>query len=140
MRTSEGKCRSLALLGMTVLAIAPTFVAAQAKLASLQQYQLDAGHSIFEFSIGFAFTHVKGRFTDPKGSIIYDPANLQNSSIKVLAPAKSLATGWGHRDEHLMTSDFFDVEKFPTVMLQSTRIRLNGKDFVMDGDLTMHGV
>src|SRR3954470_24874734 len=140
MRTIEAKCRCLALLGMTVLAIAPTFVAAQAKLASLQQYQLDAGHSIFEFSIGFAFTHVKGRFTDPKGSIIYDPANPENSSVTVIAPAKSLTTGWAHRDEHLMTSDFFDVEKFPTVMFRSTRIRRNGKGFVMDGELTMHGV
>jgi polyisoprenoid-binding protein YceI len=119
---------------------------AQQKLASLQQYQLDAGHSIFEFSIGFAFGHVKGRFTDPKGSIIYDPANPENSSVTVIAPSKSLDTGWGNRDRHLKTSDFFDVEKFPSVVFQSTRLRRdgngngNGNGFVMDGMLTMHGV
>src|SRR3954470_983912 len=140
MRTIEAKCRCLALLGMTVLAMAPTLVSAQAKLASLQQYQLDAGHSIFEFSIGFAFTHVKGRFTDPKGSIVYDPANPENSSVTVIAPSKSLDTGWGNRDRHLKTSDFFDVEKFPTVMFQSTKLRRSGKDWLMDGNLTMHGV
>jgi polyisoprenoid-binding protein YceI len=110
------------------------------KSGSLQQYQLDAGHSIFEFSIGFAFTHVKGRFTDPKGSIIYDPANPENSSVTIIAPSKSLDTGWGNRDRHLKTSDFFDVEKYPTVMFQSTRLRRNGKDWLMDGNLTMHGV
>jgi polyisoprenoid-binding protein YceI len=111
-------------------------------LGKLQQYQLDAGHSIFEFSIGFAFSHVKGRFTDPKGSIIYDPANPENSSVTVIAPSKSLDTGWGNRDRHLKTSDFFDVEKYPTVTFQSTRLRRSGSGsgFVMEGNLTMHGV
>ena len=123
-----------------LLSFAPVVAGAQHNLASLQQYQLDAGHSIFEFSIGFAFSHVKGRFTDPKGSIIYDPANPENSSVTIVAPSKSLDTGWGNRDRHLKTSDFFDVEQFPTVMFQSTRLRRNGKDWLMDGNLTMHGV
>ncbi len=127
-------------VAVALLSLAPVVAIAQAKLASLQQYQLDAGHSIFEFSIGFAFTHVKGRFTDPKGSIIYDPANPENSSVTVIAPSKSLDTGWGNRDRHLKTSDFFDVEKYPTVMFQSTRLRRNGRDWLMDGNLTMHGV
>ena len=127
-------------LAVSLLSLTPVVATAQPKLGSLQQYQLDAGHSIFEFSIGFAFTHVKGRFTDPKGSIIYDPAAPENSSVTIIAPSKSLDTGWGNRDRHLKTSDFFDVEKYPTVMFQSTRVRRNGKDWLMDGTLTMHGV
>ena len=125
---------------LALLSLAPAAAAAQPELGSLQQYQLDAGHSIFEFSIGFAFTHVKGRFTDPKGSIIYDPANPERSSVTVVAPSKSLDTGWGHRDEHLKTADFFDVEKYPSVVFQSTSLRRNGRDWLMDGQLTMHGV
>ena len=128
-------CRAVALL-----ACMPVIASAQPKLGSLQQYQLDAGHSIFEFSIGFAFTHVKGRFTDPKGSIIYDPANPENSSVTIIAPSKSLDTGWGNRDRHLKTSDFFDVEQYPTIMFQSTRLRRNGHGWLMDGTFTMHGV
>src|SRR5678815_1210655 len=115
---------------VALLSFAPVVADAQQKLGALQQYQLDAGHSIFEFSIGFAFTHVKGRFTDPKGSIIYDPATPENSSVTVVAPSKSLDTGWGNRDRHLKTSDFFDVEKYPTVMFQSTRLRRNGQDWL----------
>jgi polyisoprenoid-binding protein YceI len=130
----------LARRAIALLSLAPVVATAQQKLGSLQQYQLDAGHSIFEFSIAFAFTHVKGRFTDPKGSIIYDPANPENSSVTIIAPSKGLDTGWGNRDRHLKTSDFFDVEKYPTVMFQSTRLRRNGKDWLMDGNLTMHGV
>ena len=125
---------------VVLLVFVPIVTSAQQKLASLQQYQLDAGHSTFEFSIGFALTHVKGRFTDPKGSIIYDPVNPENSSVTVIAPSKSLDTGWGNRDRHLKTSDFFDVEKYPTVSFQSTRLRRNGKGWLMDGNFTMHGV
>jgi polyisoprenoid-binding protein YceI len=125
---------------VVLLVFVPIVASAQQKLASLQQYQLDAGHSTFEFSIGFALTHVKGRFTDPKGSIIYDPVNPENSSVTVIAPSKSLDTGWGNRDRHLKTSDFFDVEKYPTVSFQSTRLRRNGKGWLMDGNFTMHGV
>jgi polyisoprenoid-binding protein YceI len=125
---------------VALLSVVPVIAVAQPKLASLQQYQLDAGHSIVEFSIGFAFSHVKGRFTDPKGSIMYDPANPENSSVTVIAPSKSLDTGWGNRDRHLKTSDFFDVDTYPTVMFQSTRLRRNGKDWLMEGNLTMHGV
>jgi polyisoprenoid-binding protein YceI len=124
---------------LSLLTLVPALAGAQ-RLSQLQQYQLDAGHSIMEFSIAFAFTHVKGRFTDSKGSIMYDPANPENSSVTIIAPAKSLDTGWGHRDEHLRTADFFDVEKYPTITFQSTRLRRNGKDFLMDGNLTMHGV
>src|SRR3954470_17302759 len=125
---------------VALLSVAPIAATAQQMSGSLQQYQLDAGHSIFEFSIGFAFTHVKGRFTDPKGSIMYDPANPENSSVTVVEPSKSLDTGWGNRDRHLKTSDFFDIEKYPTVMFQSTKLRRNGADWVMDGNFTMHGV
>ena len=128
------------LRAVALLSVSPLLASAQQKLGSLQQYQLDAGHSIVEFSIGFAFTHVKGRFTDPKGSIIYDPVNPESSSVTIIAPSKSLDTGWGNRDRHLKTSDFFDVEKYPVVMFQSTRLRRNGTDWLMDGNLTLHGV
>jgi polyisoprenoid-binding protein YceI len=102
---------------VALLSLAPAGAGAQQKLASLQQYQLDAGHSIF-----------------------YDPVNPENSSVTIIAPSKSLDTGWGNRDRHLKTSDFFDVEKYPTVMFQSTRLRRNGQDWLMDGNLMMHGV
>src|SRR4051812_20493236 len=77
----------------------------------VQEFAIDGGHTIVEFAIRFAFTRVKGRFTDTKGTLLYDAADPARSSITVVIDAKSLDTGWGHRDEHLRTSDFFDVEK-----------------------------
>jgi polyisoprenoid-binding protein YceI len=104
------------------------------------EYTVDAGHSIVEFSIGFAFTHVKGRFPQWQGTILYDSINPANSSIMAVLDAKSLDTGWPHRDSHLRTSDFFDVEHFPTITFHSEHLRPVGNSWVAEGPLTMHGV
>ena len=108
--------------------------------APLREYLVDAGHSIVEFSIPFAFSRVKGRFTQSKGTILYDEANPANSSITFIIESKSIDTGWPHRDEHLRTSDFFDVEKYPTIEFHSERLRPNGAGWVAEGPLTMHGI
>src|SRR5689334_11290825 len=86
---------------------------------SLQEYTVDAGHSIVEFSVGFALARVKGRFPDTHGTILYDPEHPERSSISVVIETKTIDTGWPHRDEHLRTDDFFDVEKYPTITFQS---------------------
>ena len=104
------------------------------------EYTIDAGHSPVEFSIGFALTHVKGRFTQWRGTILYDSINSGNSSITALFETKSLDTGWGNRDRHLRTSDFFDVERHPTITFHSDRLRSVGDSWVAEGPLTMHGV
>jgi polyisoprenoid-binding protein YceI len=107
---------------------------------ALQEYAIDAGHSIVEFSIGFAFSRIKGRFSQVHGTILYDPADPAKSSVTVIIETNSLDTGWPHRDEHLRTSDFFDVERFPTITFQSERLTPSGQSWLAEGPLTMHGV
>jgi polyisoprenoid-binding protein YceI len=107
---------------------------------SLREYRVDFGHSIVEFSIGFALSRVKGRFTSGNGTILYDEAHPERSSVTMVIEAKSIDTGWPHRDEHLRTADFFDVEKFPTITFQSARLLRAGEAWTMQGKLTMHGV
>ncbi|HTK50643.1 MAG TPA: YceI family protein [Gemmatimonadaceae bacterium] len=107
---------------------------------TLREYTVDFGHSIVEFSIGFAFSRVKGRFTSAKGTILYDDANPANSSVTMVIDAKSIDTGWPHRDEHLRTDDFFDVDKYPTIVFQSDRLAQTTEGWVANGQLTMHGV
>ena len=124
---------------LTAVAITPTIGGSQSP-SSLREYKVDAGHSIVEFSIPFAFSRIKGRFTQSKGTILYDSASPANSSVTFIIQSKSLDTGWPHRDEHLRTSDFFDVDKFPTIEFRSERLRPSGSGWVAEGPLTMHGV
>jgi polyisoprenoid-binding protein YceI len=107
---------------------------------ALREYLVDFGHSIVEFSLPFAFSRVKGRFTAAKGVILYDEVDPANSSVTMVIETKSIDTGWPHRDEHLRTDDFFDVDKYPTIVFQSSRLTRSGDGSIADGQLTMHGV
>jgi polyisoprenoid-binding protein YceI len=114
---------------------------AQRALApTVREYLVDYGESIVEFSIGFAFSRVKGRFTNGKGVVLFDETRPESSSVTMILESKSIDTGWPHRDEHLRTSDFFDVDKYPTIMFQSERVVPNGSAFTAHGKLSMHGV
>src|SRR5882672_5841394 len=128
--------RCLLLLLVPALVSTPREVQALLPVQKgLQTYAVDPGHSIVEFSIGFAFSRIKGRFTQSRGTIVYDPWNSDHSSVTIIIETKSLDTGWPHRDEHLRTSDFFDVEQFPTIMFQSRRVSKSGSAWVADGAL-----
>jgi polyisoprenoid-binding protein YceI len=107
---------------------------------TLQEYTLDAGHCIVEFSVGFALTRVKGRFPQMNGTILYDAERPERSSVSIVIEAKSIDTGWPHRDDHLRTDDFFDVDRYPTITFQSTKLARAGDSWVMTGPFTMHGV
>jgi polyisoprenoid-binding protein YceI len=135
LRWSIGRLGTLAAAGV---AIAPCTVRGQQR-SSLEEYAIDAGHSIVEFSIPFAFTRVKGRFTDWTGTILYDRANPANSSVTVVIDANSIDTGWPHRDEHLRTDDFFDVAHYPKIIFRSDRVLVTPAGWIIDGTLTMHG-
>lgn len=128
------------MLSRTLGTIAIALVPALARGQQLEEYAVDPGHSIIEFAIPFAFTHVKGRFTDWRGTVLYDRSNPSRSSVTVVIDAKSIDTGWPHRDEHLKTSDLFDVERFPKIVFQSDSVRTKSGGLVADGRLTMHGV
>src|SRR5262245_54860396 len=106
-----------------------------------QDYAIDAGHSIVEFSIGFALIHIKGRFAKWQGTIFYDSANPGNSSVTAVFESTSIISGSPHRDKHLRTPDFFDVERFPTITFQSDSVGVDsGGGWTAVGPLTMHGV
>ena len=52
----------------------------------------------------------------------------------------SINTENEQRDGHLKSADFFHAEKFPTATFKSTGARAKNSDFVVAGDLTLHGV
>jgi polyisoprenoid-binding protein YceI len=102
----------------------------------LMEYQ----HSYVAFEIGFMGFPVRGRFNEPRATIAYVDGDLEKSSVSVAIVAKTINTGGQTRDDHLRSSDFFDVEKFPYITFQSTSIKRSGDGYVMTGPLTMHGV
>lgn len=110
--------------------------------SAVTKYAADAAHSNIGFSIPIlgGMSSVSGKFTDFTVEIVYDDQDVTKSSVKAVIKATSIDTGIERRDAHLRNADFFDVEKFPEITFQSSRIEKKGKDFIAHGTFTMHGV
>jgi len=52
----------------------------------------------------------------------------------------SIDTREASRDAHLRSPDFFNTDTFPTMSYRSTGVRAVGSDYLVDGELTLHGV
>lgn len=107
-----------------------------------ETYSVDAAHSNVGFSIPIlnGLSQVRGKFTDFKIDVEYDEADITKSKVKAAIKATSIDTGIERRDAHLRNPDFFEVEKYPDITFESTRIEKKGKDFVAHGTFSMHGV
>jgi len=105
-------------------------------------YEIDPAHSHVGFKIRHIVGKVHGAFTGVSGSITFDAKKPGDSAVKASIDAASISTGNDKRDHHLKSKDFFEVDKFPTLTLESTKVTV-GKDGAagtVEGTLTMHGV
>ena len=125
--------------GMVAAAVAMGAWAGAAVAA--EQYAIDASHSTIGFSVPhMMISRVHGAFNEVDGTIAYDEADPANSAVSVTIKAASIDTRHDKRDAHLRNEDFFDVEKFPEITFQSTRIERDGEGYAAVGHLTLHGV
>src|SRR5258705_6824631 len=125
--------------------VAAIAAAALLGLSSMAQaapttWTIDPNHSNVTFTIRHFFSKVTGSFTKFSGKIVYDPANVAASSAQADIDAASIFTANEKRDGHLRSADFFDVEKFPKLTFQSTKVTPQGDKLVIEGNLTMHGI
>lgn len=104
-------------------------------------YEIDVAHS----HVGFSAKHlmiakVRGSFGAFSGSVTIAEEPTE-SSVAVSIDATSVDTRDAKRDGHLQSADFLDVENYPTLDYKSTSVRLGDDgDWVVDGELTVHGV
>jgi polyisoprenoid-binding protein YceI len=103
-------------------------------------WKLDPAHTSVEFSAKhMMITTVRGRIADVEGTIHTDEKNPSNSSVEAVLKGASLDTRSEQRDQHLRSADFLDVETFPVITFQSTRITGSKDRFKLTGDLTIRG-
>jgi polyisoprenoid-binding protein YceI len=108
----------------------------------LTTWMIDPAHSVAEFKVRhMMISNVKGEFSGIRGSLTVDDADLTNSRVQASIDAASVNTREPQRDAHLKSADFFDVENFPTLSFQSSRVaRTAHGEFEVHGDLTIRGV
>ena len=110
--------------------------------AGTTTWQIDPKHSSAQFAVThLMISSVRGEFHQLKGTVVVDDADISKSSVNVTIDATTVDTREPDRDKHLMSSDFFDVAKYPTMAFKSTKVESAGPGRLkIAGDLTIRGV
>jgi len=97
-------------------------------------WTLDTVHS----SVGYAVRHSGVSLF--KGTVDSFEAELADGTIRGSADVSSITVNDENLQGHLLSPDFFDVERTPRVFFESTSITRDGDKLTVEGDLEIRGV
>jgi polyisoprenoid-binding protein YceI len=105
-------------------------------------WQLDPYHTQVEFSAKhLGMMTVRGHFADVTTTADIDPEHPEMSSVQATIQAASIRTHHEVRDNDVRSSNFLEVDKYPTMTFASTSVKPAGSDhFILTGDLTIKGI
>ena len=104
-------------------------------------YTVDPTHTYPHFTVShMGFSTMHGRFDESSGKVTLD-TSAKSGSIEITIKTGSVSTGYGKRDDHLKSPDFFNVAEYPTMTYKSTKMKFKGDVPVsVEGELTLLGV
>ncbi|RAP32479.1 polyisoprenoid-binding protein [Candidatus Marinamargulisbacteria bacterium SCGC AG-414-C22] len=95
-------------------------------LSSVQAKEFIIDHS--HTRVGFEIKHlvvakVRGQFNNFTGRINWNPDKVSKSSMTGIVQVNSIDTNNTKRDQHLLSSDFFNANEYDTCTFTSTKIK-----------------
>ena len=123
-----------------LLAAAFTVAAVGTAQAQAATYKIDDDHTYATFAIDhFGASVNRARFDTVTGTVQFDKA-AKAGKIDIAVDVKSVYSGSKGFDEHLLTGDFFDAAKHPTMRFVSDKLVFKGNQLVqVPGQLTLLG-
>lgn len=125
------------------LALAAVAAATAAAPALAQEtYAFDQGHTEIRFSWNHAgLTTQSAEFESLDGEVVIVRDEIANSRVAVTIDATSIETGVAAFNEHITSSDFFDVAEHGEITFESTEVvRVGQERALIRGDLTIKGI
>jgi polyisoprenoid-binding protein YceI len=109
---------------------------------AIERWEIDSAHSGIHFSVRhLVIAKVRGQFSRWSATLQAESGNFSQATVDVTIDASSIETGVADRDAHLKSADFFDVATFPEITFKGSRVqKLGGDNYLLAGELTMHGV
>lgn len=134
------KSRVSTFFAAAIAAFALSLGATNARAA--ESFTIDGNHSYVVFKVlHLGVSNNWGRFNDISGTVNFDEANPEKSSVNLVIKADSVDTGVAKRDKHLRDTDFFSAKEFPVITFKSKKVVKKGdKQYEVTGDLFLHGV
>ena len=104
-------------------------------------WQLDPYHTQVEFSAKhLGMMTVRGQFDEVSTTADIDPEHPENASVEATISTASIRSNNPIRDNDIRSSNFLEVDKYPTMTFKSTSIKPAGPDhYELTGDLTIKG-
>ena len=105
-------------------------------------WALDPVHTSVEVSVRHMMVAtVRGRMQATRGALHVDDEDPLRSWVEAELDAASIDTGSPDRDQHLRSSDFLEVGRYPTIAFRSTGVEEQGDgSYLVRGDLTLRDV
>ncbi|MFZ9027764.1 MAG: YceI family protein [Crocinitomicaceae bacterium] len=104
-------------------------------------WNIDAMHSEIGFKVKhMMISNVRGSFGTFTAKAETNGDDFNNAKLSFEADIDSINTGVADRDAHLKSDDFFNAESYPKLKFESTDVKLNGEDLVIDGHMTIRDV
>ena len=102
-------------------------------------WRADPDHSSVAFEVKhLMIATVRGQFNEFEGMLEAAEDDPSNSHAWGTVKVASIDTGNADRDAHLRGPDFFDVERYPEMRFETTRIRhVEGGHYRVAADLTI---
>ncbi len=100
---------------------------------------IDPTHTEIGFSVRHLMSKVRGKFEQFEGRLVI-AENRTESRATAAIQLSSITTSNPQRDDHLRSSDFFDVESNPVMTFETTGLEVNGDSVTATGELTIKGV
>jgi polyisoprenoid-binding protein YceI len=124
------------------LGLALALALASPTVQAADQLKIGEGRGSIEFGIGDSkIFRTTGGFTQWRGKVSVDEADVSRSSVEVEINTGSIQMLDSQQTAMLKDSDFFDVEKFPQMTFKSTRIERTGPNSLkVEGNVTLRGI
>ncbi len=105
-------------------------------------WTIDPVHSRVEFWLDYmGFSTYRTSFRSVEGSLSFDPAHPEVSSVRAAIPVASIDVTNDRLMGRLMDADLLGGKDHPIITFQSTRVEMAGAShWNVRGDLTIHGV
>src|SRR6478752_6204790 len=105
-------------------------------------FAIDSAHTDVLFSAKHMMvTTVRGTFREVSGTLDLDETYPTASKADIVVRTASVDTGFGARDNHLRSADFFGVDQYPELRVVSTSVRPTGGDrYTVTADVTIRDI
>jgi polyisoprenoid-binding protein YceI len=105
-------------------------------------WRLDPAHTDIAFSAKhMMITTVRGSFGEVDGTLEIDESETPTAQGEIRVKSASVNTGFGARDEHLRSPDFFDAATWPEIVVRFDGVTPAATDrYKVNADVTIRDV